>query len=264
MLAKFPITVHILKGRKRALSLWAAALAGVVTMYAGLYPFIEGLDMEALVANLPDGISEALGYDQIGTAAGYVSSSVFGLLGPILLLVFGIGLGAKLIAGNEEDGTLELELTGPTSRSRIYFERYESMLISLFALSVAILVTLMIINALAGLEIAVRDMVVMSLALLLFTVALSSVSFAVGAATGRRVIALGAAAGIAFTAFMFDAVGPTINQDWMTTASPWSWYIKDSPLLGNANWLNMGLLAGLAVVSAVIGLAMFKKRDLMV
>lgn len=264
MLAKYPITMHILKAKKRGLGLWAAALAGVVVMYAGLYPFLEGLDLAAMVSNLPEGLSEALGYDQIGTAAGYVSSSVFGLLGPIMMLVFGIGLGAKLIAGNEEDGTLELELTSPTSRGRIYFERFESLAISLFVLATAVAITLILISAVAGLEIAVGNILFMCLALYLFTLALGTLAFAVGAATGKRVIALGAAAGVAFMGFMLDAIGPAIGQDWTTKISPWSWYIKDSPLLGDPNWLNMGLLVALAALSFVAGKAMFQKRDLMV
>ena len=264
MLASYPITLSTLRSQRRSFTLWSIAFAGVVTMYAGLYPFIENMDMLAMAEKLPAGLSQALGYDQIGTPAGYVSSSVFGLLGPALLAIFGISLGARLIAGEEEEGTLELELTGPSSRSQIYGQRFIALTASLAGLVFVGFVTLALVAAVAGLEIGTGRMALMCVALWLFTLAMSSVAFAVGAATGRRSVGMICAAVLVVVSFMCNAVGPTIGQDWMSMVSPWSWYISDSPLLGRANFASMGLLATLGLVAAAAGVVPFTKRDLMV
>lgn len=264
MNTRVPVTRHMQRVLRRPHQLWSVAVAGVVCLYAGLYPFIEELDMEAMVSDLPEGLSEALGYDQIGTAAGYISSSVFGLLGPILLLVFGIGLGVKLIAGQEEDGTLELELTGPTSRQRIYLERLLVLFMGLLQQVLVTFAVLLLLNTVAGLNIDFNKIAFMCVALWLFSSAFGALAMGIGAATGRRSLALGVAAGLAMLSFMFDALGPTLHQNWMTNVSPWSWYIKDSPLLHDPNVTSLTLLAVMTIVGAVFGIVGFQRRDLLV
>jgi ABC-2 type transport system permease protein len=264
MLDSCPIAINALKNQRRSLTYWSLAYAGVVAMYAGLYPFVEGMDLGAMADKLPEGLSRAMGYDQIGTASGYVSSSVFGLLGPAILSVFGVGLGSRLIAGEEEEGTLELELTGPSSRTQIYLQRFLALAMSLVGLVLVGFVTVIVVSEVADLGIAMGPMALMCVALWLFATSISSVAFAAGAATGRRAVGMGVAAALTVTSFMFNAIGPSIGRDWMTQLSPWSWYIQDSPLLGDANFVSMGLLAVLGVVAAAVGLAPFAKRDLMV
>ncbi len=264
MLASFPIMVSALRSQRRSFTCWGLAYAGVVAMYAGLYPLVESMDLGSMAEKLPEGFSQALGYDQIGTAAGYVSSSVFGFLGPAMLAVFGIGLGSRILAGEEEEGTLELELTGPSSRAQIYAQRFVALVASLAGLVMVGFVTLVLVNAVASLGIKVGRMALMCVALWLFAVAMSSVAYAVGAATGRRSVGMGVAAALAVASFMSNAIGPSISQGWMTEVSPWSWYIQDSPLLGGADFVSMGMLVALGLVAAATGVVPFMRRDLMV
>ena len=51
------------------------------------------------------------------SAAGYLGIELFSLMVPLLLLVAAIGTGAGTIAGEEERGTLELLLANPVSRT---------------------------------------------------------------------------------------------------------------------------------------------------
>lgn len=164
-MASFPVLTSVLQAQTKSLALWSLALAGVTTMYAGLYPFFDDIDMEAMVEDLPEGMIEALGYDQIGRA--------------------------------EEDGIIELELTSPVSRSRIYLERLLALALGVTQLVVVVLVVVVVINQIAGLEIATTSIVNMCLSFWVFSLAFASLSFAVGAATGRRSVAAGIASAIA-------------------------------------------------------------------
>ncbi len=264
MLASYPITRNALRNQRRSFLYGCIAYAGVVCMYAGLYPFVERMDLGAMAEKLPSGLSQALGYDKIGTAAGYISSSVFGLLGPALLGAFGIGLGARLLAGEEEEGTLELELTGPSPRSQIYRQRLLALGASLAGLVLVGFAALALVSSVAKLGLEIERLALMCLALWLFGFAMSSVAFAVGAAAGRRSAGMGVAAALTVASFMGNAIGPSIGQHWMTQLSPWSWYIQDSPLLGDANFVSMALLAALGLAAAAAGVLPFTKRDLMV
>jgi ABC-2 type transport system permease protein len=75
----------VLRHLRRSLTLWAIAVAAVAAMYISFYPSIGGTDVEELIENLPEALVTALRYDAIATAAGYLTSTVYGLLGPILL-----------------------------------------------------------------------------------------------------------------------------------------------------------------------------------
>jgi hypothetical protein len=50
----------------------------------------------------------------------------------------------------------------------------------------------------------------------------------------------------------------------MDSVSPFSWYAADKPLLTGFDWTGLGLLAALAVIAAVGGLALLVRRDLRV
>jgi ABC-2 type transport system permease protein len=90
------------------------------------------------------------------------------------------------------------------------------------------------------------------------------VAFAVGAATGRRGIALGTAAAVAVAAYLLSYLSPIAEAPWMERISPFHWYIGAEPLATGVDWPGLGLLAALAVLAAVGGAAAFDRRDLMV
>lgn len=259
-----PVLSGVMRDQRRSLVLWSIALTAVATLYISVYPAIGGDEMAAMVETIPEGMATAFGYDDIGSAAGYLSSTVYGLLGPVLLLVFAIATGTRLVAGQEEDGTLELECASPISRSRLLLERMVALWCNV-AVLIAVLtgVTLALVFAF-DLDVAVGNVFAGSTGLLLLVLGFGTIGLAVGAATGRRAIGLGVAAGLAVVAFMLDAIGPTIDAAWMTAVSPFSWYLEDSPLRNGFDVQGLALLAAVPVVAAAIAFAGFTRRDLMV
>lgn len=259
-----PVSVGVLKSSRRSMLLWSAALAAVAALYVSVYPAIGGTDLQSLIEGLPEGMVEALGYDQIGTPAGYISSTVYGLLGPILMAVFAIGAGARLVGGNEETGALELELTSPVSRARIYTERMLALWAQITVLAVVIALATGGLATALELDLSMANLAAATLALWLLVLGFGSVAFAVGAVTGRRSVGLAAGAGLAVTAFMLDAIGPSIDVGWMTAVSPFSWYLGERPLQNGLDGQGAILLAVVPIVAGLAGLRLFERRDLMV
>lgn len=259
-----PVTRWVLGQQARTTLFWALALAALSAMYIAFWPAIESSDLESFVENLPEDLSVALGYDRIGTAAGYLSSSVFGLLIPALLMVHAVMKGAALVAGEEELGTLELELTAPVPRHEVLRGR----LLSLWAATglIAVAVTLVSMGMVAALDIdvAMGNVAATGLGLGLLGTAVGSCTLAAGAATGRRAVALAVGASVAAGSFMLNAIGPTVDAGWMTAISPFSWYIGDDPLLNGPDVVGDVLLVGLALVAAAAGEQRFRSRDLLV
>lgn len=258
-----PVLFGVLREQRRAVVLWCVALAALSAMYIGLYPSIGNSGLEAVIDNLPEQLSTALGYDRLGTAAGWVTSTVYGLIGPLLLLVFAITTGSRLIAGDEESGDLELEATSPVTRQRIFIERLLALWIStMLIVAVIMVVSYGLVLALA-MNITVGNIIAASTGLYLLVIGMGTVALAVGAATGRRAVALGGAATLAVAAYVFDALGPVVGVDWMTAISPFSWYLDNEPLTNGFDLLGLTLLALVPIVAATIGFYRFQRRDLM-
>ncbi len=253
----------VLRQSRRALVLWAVAVAAVSAMYASFYTVMDGPEMSAMIEGMPEGLVAALGYDRIGTPAGYLESTVYGLLGPILLMVFGITLGARVLAGVEEDGSLELELTSGVSRRRVLVERYVALVLQLAALTVAVSVAIMVIVAGIDMEVSFGGLAAAGLGMLLFTLAVASVAFAAGAVTGRRAVGLAAGAGVGVLAFIADAFAGMLDDGrWLEALSPFSWYLMGDPLVEGVHVAGFGGLLAVSVVALAIAVTVFDRRDL--
>lgn len=263
-MSRFPILFGVLRERRRGLGVWGLALFAVSCMYIAFWPAMGGDEMQQLVDTLPEALTVAMGYDRIGTAGGYITSTVYGLIGPALMLVFAITTGARLIAGHEEDGTLELELTSPTARGRIYFERMGVLWVSVVLLSASVMAATLLLVLALSMEVPASYVLAGTVGLAGLVLGLGTVSLAVGASTGRRSLALGVASGLAVAAFMFDAIGPVVGQDWMAAVSPFSWYLSNEPLTFGFDWFGLARLAVVPIVAGAAGYFGFAKRDLMV
>lgn len=259
-----PVMGGVLRDQRRSLTLWSIALAAVSAMYIAFWPSIGGDAMSDMIETMPEDLVVALGYQRIGTAAGYITSTVYGLLGPVLLLVFAVSTGARLVAGEEEDGSLELELTSPVARQRVFVERLATLWLDVLLLVVALTVAGYALVVALDIELGLTFMLAGSTGLYLLAIGFGTLALAVGAITGRRAVALGVGAALAVLAFMFNAIGPVVDAGWMTAVSPFSWFLENEPLTNGFDVPRLLLLAAVPVVSAVAGLVVFTRRDLMV
>ena len=258
-----PVLLRVLADRRRGLAIWAASLAFVCGMYTSLYPSMAEMDIAEMISALPPAMVEALGYDELSTAAGYVGSATYGLVALALLLVFAIGGGAKLLAGHEESGALELELTSPLPRAAIYDQRLLALWVQITALVAVVFAVTLGLNGLQSLGIPLAQLGVGTLQLWLLIGLFGSLAFAGGAASGRRSIGLGVASALAVVSWMFNAIGPTIGIDWMASISPVGWYMDGNPLTRGFHGGDTLLLALASALVSALGRARFLRRDLM-
>lgn len=257
-----PTLRRVWRDHRRAFFVWNAALAAITLFYMAFWP-VMGEEMLVAIEGMPEGLMTALGYDRIGTAAGYLEAVVYGLLGPVLLLVYGIGLGARLIAGQEEDGSLELDLAAPVARGRLYGERLAALWLLLAGLVLGATLAVLVSDPLFGLRLDLGHVAVTSLGLLLLVGGYATLAFAAGAATGRRGTALGAVAGLAVVGYVFRGVANAAGVDALAAASPFSWFLDPDPLANGFDLASTLSLAAITLVAAPVGLWRFRRRDLM-
>ena len=252
-----------LSRQRRGLVGWAIALAAVAGIYIPFYPAMGGPELQSLVDALPRDLVSALGYDRIGTPEGYLTSTVFGLLGPALLVVFGIGVGARTIAGEEEAGALELAASAPVRRDVLLAGRIIAMHTQIALLAAVTFVVTVGLSELIGLGVSVINIAAASLGLNLLAIAFATVTLAAGAVTGRRGIAVAVGAGVAVASFVMDALSGVVQQGELLEAlSPFSWYLAGDPVAQGVPVLGYALLGALTFVAWGAALLRFPRRDL--
>jgi ABC-2 type transport system permease protein len=249
--------------RRRSMFGWGVALAAVAGIYVPFYPAMGGSELQAIVDTLPPDLISAMGYDRIGTPEGYLTSTVFGLLGPALLLVFGIGLGARTIAGEEETGVLELAASAPVRRDVLLAGRVIAMHTQIAILALVTFAVTAMLSRAFGMGVAVSGIAAASVGLNLLVIAFATIALAAGAISGRRSTAVAVGAGTAVAAFIADALSGIVERgDLLERISPLSWYLAGDPVAEGVDVVGFALLGALTFLAWGSAHMVFRRRDL--
>jgi ABC-2 type transport system permease protein len=263
------VASRLVRDRRRSLLWWSVGVVGLVLFTVALYPSLKGEEsLNEIVEQMPETLRSMFGMDTaipLTSAPGYLQGRLFGSLLPLILMVFGIGLGARAIAGGEQDGTLELLLANPVTRRTVVVERYLALVAMVGALTAVFAVSLVVLAAPFG---ALDDVPVSGLAgavagVFCITLLHATLAYGVGAATGRRALALSSATVVAVVGYLLQGlVGLSDVIRPLRFISPWHWYL-------GRNMLAQGVAPDAIVVplvlSAVIfaaGAGAFLRRDL--
>ncbi|SFQ17541.1 ABC-2 type transport system permease protein [Amycolatopsis arida] len=263
MLLRNVYTKSLWDGR-RALAGWTVGTTAVAAAYAAFYPQLAGGGaMAEMVAGFSPAMREAFRMQDISSAAGYLGSSVFGLIVPLLMICYGAATGARAVAGDEESGYLDVLLTHPVSRARFFLERFAALAAGAVAIGAVLWLALLGIRGAAELEsVSVAQFAGQCLNTAMLGVVFGALALAVGAAFGGRTLALGVTAGVGVAAYVANTFAGQLGVDWLRYLSPLHYYIGGEPLRHGVQWADAGVLALLAAALVAAGTWTFTTRDL--
>lgn len=257
------IMLRWLRTHRGGLLGWSVGIAAVCTMYLSFYTTVA-LDkalLDQYLQAFPPEMMSALGFDDLASPAGYAQSTVFNLLGLILILIAAMTRGTRAIAGDEQTGVLETEVTAAADRREVYVGRALGVTVFILALGAVVGIVTVLINGPAGLDLPVGHIVAAVVALSLLGLVHGLVAFAVGAATGRAGISLGVAIIVAVLGYFAYNLGPTVLEG-VERFSPFEWAYGRTPLADGFDWGGIGLLLALSAAVFTAGLLAFPRRDL--
>lgn len=259
-----PVFRRALRESWRGLIGWTLGVAAVLMMYLPLFPSIGGNgQMQQIIESLPPELVNALGYDQIGTGAGYAQGTFYGLIGFLLLTIAAIGWGAGAVAGAEESGRLELDLAHGVGRIPYALESAAALLIRLLWLGAFAGVIVLALNDSATLDIEPVRIIDATIVLLGLTMLSGSLALFVGAVTGRRAYGVAAGAGIAVAGYAFNAIANQVEDaEWLRLLSPYSWAYRRPPLSEGMDPVGCLALWGLSAVLVAGAAWALRRRDI--
>jgi polyether ionophore transport system permease protein len=193
---------------------------------------------------------------ELDTVAGYTAAHLIGVFG-LVVAVWGLLAGTRLLRGEEDAGRTEVLLAGPTTRRRAAAAEVAGLGIGLLALWMIVAA----ITVAVGRSGDARFSVSASLFAAVAAVATAAMFLAVGAlcsqlaATRRQAVVL--AAGVLGVAYLLRLVAYSGSAlRWLRWASPLSWVDELQPLTGSRPLLLVPITALIAaLVVATITLA---------
>ena len=245
---------------------WSLGLAGFVALIVSVWPTVHSNpSLNKLAQDYPEALQAFLAFGgtvDYSSPAGYLGIELFSLMVPLLLLVAAIGTGAGTIAGEEERGTLELLLANPVSRTKVVLEKTLALVAEIFGLGVVLWLALWIGALLANMDISAGHLAAATLSAVLLAVAYGAIAVLLGAATGKRTVAIGLTAAAAVAAYLVNGLAPLVHAlEVPQKLSPFYHYAVGDPLRNGVSFTHTAVLVAIAVVATALAPWFFGRRD---
>lgn len=249
--------------QRRSFLGWSIGVVLTVATMMAVWPTMRDMpDLEQFMANYPEALKELFNVETMTTGPGFLNAELFSMILPILFLIFGISRGAKLLAGDEEAGTLEVVLATPVSRLRLVMEQAAALVVTVVALGAVLFLVTFALAPLVDMDIPVSEVAGACTAMVVLGVLNGLLALGIGAVTGRRALALGVTASAAVATYLLYVVSQLVDavEPW-EVASPFFHALEHGPIGGG--WpLAYGVLALIAVGLLAAALPRFHRRDI--
>jgi ABC-2 type transport system permease protein len=258
-----PVLAASLRRERRSTGVWALAMAAMSALYWGLWPTVRNDPALAQLKSQSLGkVGQAMGFDDITTAQKYLDATVFGVLGPLLLIIFAVIAGSRAVAGDDEQGLLDIYLAQPVSRTRYLLERIGALVVQVALLAAAVAVVVVALNVLQDDGLAAADLALGAAGLGLLGLTFGLVAVAAGAAIGHRGIVVGiatAAALLTYLAYGFSSQISALHG--LRFVSPFWWFTGHAPAGGGLTVVSFAVLVTVPAVLGVLAVPAFNRRD---
>ncbi len=241
---------------------WAiAAVSVALFLLFGMSAYRE-IDL-SVYTSLPEAFRSLIGIGDDIDVGGLAINIMFSTWGALTLAGVSLAMGSSAIAGEERDGTMDILLANPKSRTYVLLSKTGALVMSVAVATVALWIPVHPIAAVLGVQIAGLDVEALMLHLFANSLFFGVLALAIGAITGNKGTATGATTAILVLSFFGVGFLPLIQGgDAVAKLLPWYYFDGSDPVNNGVAWGHLALLIGgsaLLLVAAAVG---FNRRDL--
>ncbi len=262
------VALKTLRDRRRSLFWWVVGIFGYLLGIGAFYPIVRDNQgqFEALLETYPDELLAIIGVgsdENLFDPIGFMQAEAFGWVVPLVFAIYGVVQGARAVAGEEEDGTIDLVMATSLTRFGLVWQKWLALVLAELVLGLAVFVSLAVDSVLFGVDIPVGNNAAGVLMAVLLGVFFGSLALAVGTGTGLRGLTVGVVTFVAAGTYLLNSLGGLVELlDVLQPISPFYYYDASNPLRYGLNAEHALVLGGLAVVFLGIGLLAVRRRDL--
>jgi ABC-2 type transport system permease protein len=239
----------------------AALMFGVMGVLIGPIYNAIGEAVISLGEGFPEAMLALFGGGDLSTPEGYYQLESFGLMAPVAVMVVTITIGARALAGEEENRTMSLLLANPIPRSRVVVEKTLTMVLYALTVGFATFAGVTVGSWIGGLGMDVGNIAATSVLAVLIGLVFGALAMLLSAATGVVRFAIFVPVGAALIFHVMNAIGELNDAAWADW-SPFHYYLGSDPLTNGMPWGHGALLAALVVLLLALAVPAFQRRDL--
>ena len=201
----------------------------------------------------------------MNTPEGYITFRYMETILPLLLSIWPILAGARMVRGEEERGTMDVLLATSQSRTRLLLEKVGALAIALLVIAVFYTIGVVIGEAaLGGGHVDVVRALLAGLNLSSLAFFFGMVALLISQVTMSRRAAAGWASGLLILFMLLNMAGRELHGIWIQYLSPDYYYNLNRPLLASFPDQPLAALVplGLAVLCLVGSVILFARRDI--
>ncbi|MEU4058552.1 MULTISPECIES: ABC transporter permease subunit [Rhodococcus] len=252
--------------QRRSLPAWAVGLSLLVAMYVAIWPSVRDQpSISGFIEQMPKAMQAlfVMSGADMSTPVGYIQVELLAFMGPMLLLIYAVATGAAAVAGEEERRTLDLLLSSPISRGRIFVEKFVAMTIGIALLGAVTGVALVCEGRVADMVLPVGNVAATMVHLSLLALVYGTFAAALGTLTGRAVVSRAVPAVAAVLAYIVNGLGQIVSwlEPWQKI-SPFYQYAGHDPLRTGLSVPAILVSAGTVTLTVLVALWGFRRRDI--
>ncbi len=198
------------------------------------------------------------------TPEGYITFRYLEAIVPLLLSIWAVLAGARLVRGEEERGTMDVLLATPQSRARLLLSKVGALVTALIVIAVLVALGAVAGEARLGGHIDFVRALLAGLNLSGFAFFFGMVALLLSQFTISRRAAAGEASGLLLLALLLNITGREVSGSWLQYLSPFYYYNLNRPLIPSFNDAPAAalVLLGLSLLLAAISVVLFARRDI--
>ena len=243
---------------------WGIGLAFMSFLMMIFYPsFHADTGLDQLVNSLPPAFKGLVGnLANLKTLPGYIGSQLFDIRIPIFVSISSIILAVGLTVTEEEKGYLRTLSALPISRVNILIGKWLSLTIVCLLVNIATLAGLYLGVMAVGETLAIDVVLRLGLMTWLLSTCVTSIVFGMGIATGSRGLTMGAGVVYIIGSFILTTFAKSV--DWLQPyeiMSIFHYFPAVDIANGDISLYNIIIMGGIIFTSVIIGILLFRRRD---
>jgi len=219
-----------------------------------------------LLANFPEELMYFFGGSEgmdMSTFAGFLNLEIFGLMGPIMLIIVGINSGTHIVAGELNNKTLEMVMSTSIGKNKYLFQQILVMVTRIVIISIVLWSNFFIFANLFNLELNLKNLTAIVFHLTLLSLSIASFALLIGSITGNKSTTLGFSAGIAVLSYFINSISPMIKGiENLKYISVFYYYKHSEPLINGVNLESVSVMLFISLLFIILSFVAFKYKDL--
>ncbi|RJO61930.1 hypothetical protein C4544_01470 [candidate division WS5 bacterium] len=265
----FSVMMRTLKNRRLSLAVYSLSSVLFMWMYIALFPSFSKnqADFEKFIDSYPEEIFKGLGIEKadftLTKIESFLATEHFSFIWPIMLIILAISFGSAQIAGEVEKGTIEILLSQPISRLKIFFSKYLAGVMTVIVFTLVSIYSIIPLAGLHGVSYNLHNFNIMMYLALLFGMAVFSASMLATSIFSEKSRASFAVGGFLILSYVANVVSAFVDSlDKLKYISVFHYFDFSKALnRGEMDMTVIWVFGGIIIFSVITGALWFNKRD---